>query len=306
MTIQNIKKKKRLKKWFIGFLIALFFIEIYLRAYWGFCNSVLMMESKNYEYIAQPNQSRFRFRNHILYNSFSMRSPEPDTSAFTILGLGDSVINGGVMVDQDSLATTILSKELTEISKKKVQVLNISAGSWGPDNTYAYLKEKGDFKAKVVLLVVSSHDAYDNMDFLPVIDKVPRFESHQYLSAIWELTDRYAIPYLKGAGNFDKDIPVKKNGIEFNTGFMNLYQYCQNKKIPFIVYLNPDIYELKGKKYYIEGQRIIKFCTEYKIPIIEGISNTEINDYRGPIHMNSRGQRHMANAILPAVLKYVQ
>lgn len=62
-----------------------------------------------------------------------------DSSAFIVLGLGDSVINGGVLTDQDSLATTRLSELLSKLIRKKVQVLNVSAGSWGPDNCEAYL-----------------------------------------------------------------------------------------------------------------------------------------------------------------------
>ncbi|RYG41984.1 MAG: hypothetical protein EOO01_23975, partial [Chitinophagaceae bacterium] len=130
---------KRLKKLAIFVLLALFLAEIFLRSYFGFCDSVLLTENKNYEYIPQPNQHRFRFRNHVDYNSFSMRSDEPDTSAYIILGFGDSVINGSVMVDQDSVATSLLSKTLSNAFRRKFQVLNISAGSWGPDNDYAYL-----------------------------------------------------------------------------------------------------------------------------------------------------------------------
>lgn len=40
-----------------------------------------------------------RFGNHIHYNSYSQRSDEPDTTKVIILGLGDSVIYGGVQVD---------------------------------------------------------------------------------------------------------------------------------------------------------------------------------------------------------------
>lgn len=56
-----------------------------------------------------------------------MRSEEVDTTKRHVLGLGDSVIYGVVQTDQDSLATSIFSRETG------VQMLNISAGSWGPD-----------------------------------------------------------------------------------------------------------------------------------------------------------------------------
>lgn len=45
-------------------------------------------------------------------------------------------------------------------------MLNISAGSWGPDNCAAYLKHYGLFGAKAMSLLVSSHDAMILWTFL--------------------------------------------------------------------------------------------------------------------------------------------
>lgn len=270
-----------------------------MRVYWGFCDSVLMMESKNYEYIAQPNQERLRFRNKIFYNSFSMRSPEPDNTTYKILGFGDSIINGGSMVDQDSLSTTLLSIALTKELNKKVQVLNIGSGSWGPDNNFAYLKEKGNFNAKIIYLLVSSHDAFDNMDFMPMIDKQIRYESKQYKLATWELINKYLIPRIWTPSNSEQ--PIYKKGKSFNTGFQNFYNYCKLNNIPFFIYLNPDKNELNDKKYNWQGQLIIDFCLKNNIPLVQGINTTQIDDYRGIIHMNNSGQKHMATAILPEI-----
>lgn len=299
------KRKNRMWIYF-GITVAVFFsLEIYLRYYWGFCDSVLMMENKNYEYIAQPNQDRYRFRNRISFNRYSMRSEEPDTTAYKILGFGDSIINGGVMVDQDSLATTLLGLKLSENSVQKVQVLNIGAGSWGPDNAFAYLSEKGNFDAKIIFLVVSSHDAFDNMDFVPVIDKVQRYESRQYVFATWELVDKYLMPRIKGKG-VTEDQGIFKKGEIFNTGFLNLFNYCNTRGIPFFIYLNPDQYELKGQTYNREGQLIIQFCEKHQIPLIKGMANTSMSDYRGIVHMNDQGQRHMSEAILPTLEHFVK
>ena len=148
-----MKGKGRLIAYFIVLIVA---VELFLRLYFGFCDTVLMKEDPNYEYIAQPSQDRFRFRNHIKYNALSMRSEEVDTSALLILGFGDSIINGGVQTDHDSLATTLLSDSLSNAENKKIQFLNISAGSWGPDNCFAYLKKHGNFGAKRIFLFVRS------------------------------------------------------------------------------------------------------------------------------------------------------
>jgi len=233
-----------------------------------------------------------------------MRSPEVDSSALIILGFGDSIINGGVMVDQDSLATTLLSKELTGTLQQNVQVLNIGAGSWGPDNDYAYLQEKGNFNAKMIFLLVSSHDAHDNMDFTPVIDKVNRYESKQYKLATIELLDKYIIPRIF-QGKENEEISVIKKGKVFNTGFLDFYTYCQEKNIPFFIYLHPDKNELAAQKYEPQGQMIIDFCKRYNISCIQSLHSIKTDDYRGVIHMNHSGQRHMAEDLLPVILSTI-
>ena len=80
-----------------------------------------------------------------------------------ILVFGDSVLNGGSLTDHKKLATTLLEKSLQKSCDPLIRVLNISAGSWGPDNAFSYLKKHGDFNASAIVLFFSSHDAHDNM-----------------------------------------------------------------------------------------------------------------------------------------------
>lgn len=288
----------------LGFTIIVG-LEIFLRVYYGFCDTVLMKEDSNFEYIAQPNQQRFRFRNHVMYNSLSMRSEEVDTSSTIILGFGDSVINGGVQTDQDSLATTILSDTLSKIHNTKIQFLNISAGSWGPDNCYAYLKKHGDFGAKSIFLFVSSHDAYDNMNFEKIVDIHESFPSKQYLLASYELVDRYLIPRLKSmskktASNIDNlGINKKKENSVFNTGFMSFLSYSKDKNIPFTIYLHADKNEMESGSYNQQGQEIIRFAKENNIPLILDLENgLSLSDFRDGIHINSKGQKKIANSLI--------
>lgn len=101
-----------------------------------------------------------------------------DSTKTIVLGLGDSVLYGGVQTDQDSLAISIFS------SLTGYQMLNISAGSWEPDNCAAYLKHFGTFNAKAIFLVVSSHDAHDNITHQPVVGIHPSYPNKQYTCAI--------------------------------------------------------------------------------------------------------------------------
>ena len=71
-----------------------------------------------------------------------MRSKKIDKKKkFVILEFGDSVLNGGAHIDQDNLATTIEENQLNEKFQNQVQVLNVSAQSWGLSNAYAFLEK---------------------------------------------------------------------------------------------------------------------------------------------------------------------
>ncbi|KKB49854.1 hypothetical protein HMPREF1212_03013 [Parabacteroides sp. HGS0025] len=295
--------KRMVKKYLLiaggSLLVLLVAGEVYLRREWGFCDSVLMQSDPDFEYIAQPDQNRYRFKRHIVYNAYSQRNTPVDSSAFIVLGLGDSVLNGGALTDQDSLATSRLSNDLSTFMGKDVQVLNISAGSWGPDNCEAYLKRYGMFSGKVAFLVCSSHDAHDNINHQSVIDVLPGFSSRQYLSAWIELFDRYLIPryllsYL-GCPDSDKGVSeISKDGKVFNTGFEALASRFRHAGIPFFIWLHPEKTELERGTYNREGKEILEFCVRDTVPVIEGLKYMSFDDYRDNIHLNEHGQQKLA------------
>lgn len=296
------RTKKRLGK-IVGILLVLLIgSEMYLRLAWGFCDSVLMLSDPDFEYIAQPNQNRYRFKKHIIYNEYSQRSNPVDSSAFVILGLGDSVLNGGVQTDQDSTATSRLCESLSAQKGCKVQVLNISAGSWGPDNCEAYLERFGLFNGQAVFLICSSHDAHDNINHQPVVDIDPGFPSRQYVSAWIELFDRYLIPrYINPYFDASKAGPddhsfseISKDGKVFNPGFKALAHRFRQAGIPFFIWLHPERTELKKGEYNNEGKEIIAFCNKDSVPVIEGINYMSVDDYRDAIHLNEKGQAILA------------
>ena len=287
----------------IVFAIVSFVVimEVLLRVIWGFADAPLYYESNSYEYMALSNQDGYRFGNHYHYNSFSQRSEEPDSTKTIVLGLGDSVIFGGVQTDQDSLATSLFSAETG------MQMLNISAGSWGPDNCAAYLKEKGLFGAKAMFLLVSSHDAYDNMDFQKVVGVHPSYPDKQYLTAWGELICRYVYPKtigkLIGGGELlDPDakvlngIGIHKNGKEFNSGFAQLKTMADSANIKLIVCLHPDQGELVAKRYNEQGQEIVKWCETNNVQLIKELDEGITKEmYRDGIHTNAKGQRFEAD-----------
>lgn len=297
------------KRFYIAISICLVLIalsEFTLRFVFGFCDAVLYQSSSAYEYIAQPNQHRYRFFSHIDYNSYSQRSEEPDSTKTIVLGLGDSVILGGTMLDQDSVATTLFSKETG------MQMLNISSGSWGPDNCAAYLKEKGTFGAKAMVLVCSSHDAFDVMSHVPVVGIYPNYPDKQYKLAIWEVIDRYLMPrikvYFRGKQLLDPDAQVVEKvksdegvankALNFNPGFDQLLQISEEKHIPFFIYLHPEVGEVMSRKYKEGGLMIMEWAKTHHIKLIDGLNEgVTVDMYRDVIHLNEKGQRNLANSL---------
>lgn len=284
-------------------LIAL--LEFTLRFVFGFCDAVLYQSSPAYEYIAQPNQHRYRFFSHIDYNSYSQRSEELDSTKTIVLGLGDSVIFGGTLLDQDSIATTLFSKETG------MQMLNISSGSWGPDNCAAYLKEKGTFGAKAMVLVCSSHDAFDVMSHIPVVGIYPNYPDKQYKLAIWEVIDRYLMPrikvYFSGKQLLDPDAQVvekvksdegvAQKSFNFDPGFDQLLQISEEKHIPFFIYLHPEKGEVEKNEYKEGGKLIIDWANTHHVKLVDGLKEGVTTDmFRDVIHLNEKGQRNLADS----------
>ena len=221
-------------------------------------------------------------------------------------------------MDQDSLATTLFSNETG------MQMLNISCGSWGPDNCVAYLREKGTFGAKAMVLVCSSHDAYDGMSFAPVVGVWPNYPERQYRLAIWEAIDRYLIPYIKVKTQTKRyvDVDNNKDSLQFNVyglksdenvhedsqviqksayfvkGFDDLKQIADSLGIPFYIYLHAEQGELKRQRYNDMGQQILLWADSAQVTLMNGIKEGERPEmYRDVIHLNERGQRHLADVL---------
>ena len=287
-------------------VVLLVLLELTFRLAFGFCDALLYQRSEEYEYIAQPNQERRRFGAKIYYNSWSQRNEEPDTTRVRVLGLGDSVLFGGTWMDQDSLASTLFTLETS------MQMLNISCGSWGPDNCAAYIKKHGAFGAKVMVLVCSSHDAYDVMSHEEVVGIMPNYPDEQYSLAIAELVDRYAWPricslFKKVSENVDPDAAVvasagkasvAKKTAEFNPGFDELKAIADSLQIPFAIYLHAELGELERQEYNEMGGEILEWAYNNDVPVMQGLRNGEKKEmYRDVIHLNDKGQRHLAECL---------
>ena len=292
--MKRVSKKNIL---LLGVFLSLFVVgELLLRVLWGFGTIPLYIESKQYEYIFAPNQEMTRFGVHFYVNSYSQRSKEPDANKKIVLGLGDSVINGGAQTDNDSLATSIVS------ASTEYQMLNISAGSWGPDNCAAYLKEQGLFDAKAIFVVLSSHDANDLMDFTPTVGVHKSYPKENYLLATFEVLDRYIIPRIfKTKETLNPDEKVLKGidkGSDWNRGWDELKEIAKQADIPLILILHAEQSEWEVGEYNDKGKMIEQWAVENEIKLIKDITFLKKENYRDQIHINASGQRVLANMMI--------
>lgn len=299
---------KNLRKISLLVILLLLLSELFARFFLGLGKVPVYIEDPSYEYIYAPSQHLKRFGNLIITNSFSMRSEEPATDAITILGFGDSILNGGAQTDQDSLATTILTKELTSSTGKKVQVLNVSANSWGPDNAFAYLKKHGNFNARLILLVVSSHDLHDVRHFKKVVGVHPAWPEKQPLCALTDGIFKYALPAIKaklGNGyNEYANLGISFDPDTINPGFEEFIQYSRSSQIPLLVYLHPSRKESMAGRYDEDGRKIISILDSAGVACISPIDSfRDQHLYRDFIHLSSPGQRRMAELLHPYIRK---
>ena len=241
-------------------------------------------------------------------NEFGMRSNKVNKKKkFIILEFGDSVLNGGAHVDQDNLATTIEENKLNEKFKNQVQILNISAQSWGLSNAFAYLQKQGDFDADIIVLVFSSHDLRDNMHFRKVVGVHSAWPNQKPLLALTDLWTRFIWPKTKAlfGGSAEYDYLKDFSDSKINPGWKNFFSYASKKKIPLLVYLHASKKEIQKGDFNADGKKIIRMCEEENVKVISDLDAlNEMDDaFIDDIHMGEKGQSVMAELLLPILEK---
>jgi hypothetical protein len=174
-------------------------LEISLRWIVGLGDPPLYDAHPTIEFLLRPGNYR-RFGNRVTVNSAGMRSPEiaiapKGPSELRILVIGDSIVNGGSLTDDDALATSILARQLGQVVP--TTVCNVSAGSWSPGNWLAYIRERGTFGAAYAVIILNDGDATDSPTFAPL---GPEHPTEKPTFATWEVLVTYLpryVPFLR-------------------------------------------------------------------------------------------------------------
>ncbi|MEZ9872025.1 hypothetical protein [Vibrio sp. 10N.261.51.C6] len=167
--------------------------------------------------------------------------------------MGDFIINGGSLTDHENLATSILFSEY--------KTINISSGSWGPENAIKYWQENSDINIKKLIMVFSSHDYYDYITGINVVGTL-NYPKKRPSLAITDGFYNYFIPMLNSrltsSDNLEK-LNKSNADLTLSSGWIEMIDYAQQKNIPLHVILHPDKQEVLSGNYNYFGRGIISF-----------------------------------------------
>lgn len=292
--------------------ILLLIGELTARFLLGLGDPPLSIGDSKIDYLFAPNQKCHRFGNYIVYNDFSMRcdfSLKGTNPKQRIFVVGDSVINGGVLTDHKDLATTILQNKL-DPTYADIQVLNVSAGSWGPGNYTAYFNKYSELVRSndVVIVEVNSHDLWEDDPVKSAgvnVGKDIALPAKKPCCALIEGVNRYLIPRVKNVVgtavvNTKVDAPMWGNDVRSTEEQYNLAKLKELYSLPWrgkymLIYRSRKETEDNNEP---EGERLFReFCCENGVAIIDCKLDSR-DDYRDAIHPNQSGQRKLSEAII--------
>jgi len=297
-----------MKKRFWPRLIIYFLLfagcEIVLRLI-GFGDYPIYYKSDVYEYAFVPNQSLTRFGNKFIINEMGMRTSEIKSGEKLVLGFGDSVLNGGVALSQEELASTKIDSALAS-EFKNMRFTNTSAGSWGVSNAYHWLMEKEIEDPKAIVLVFSSHDYDDKMEFQDVVGEISFYPESKPLLAITDALEWTYSRYFEKINwselNHTRDYSDNKS--DYDSGWLDFIEFANRSNIPLIIYHHPDRSEALNRKWNDKGRKLEDLLLSKGVKPISGLhANMEEADFRDDIHPSASGQAKIAKAIIPVLWK---
>jgi hypothetical protein len=193
------RKRSRTTLILILAALALPLSELVCRFVIGLGDPPLYQTDRYMEYRLQPSKTYYRFHKRFSVNGYSMRADDfPPKKAIPnelrVLVVGDSVIYGGVRIDQNNIDTEILKRNLQSEFHRPVTVGNAAAKSWGPPNEFGYLQVFGTLDADVVILELSSHDYADAPTYVPVVGISADYPDKKPTLALFDLFETYLLP----------------------------------------------------------------------------------------------------------------
>jgi lysophospholipase L1-like esterase len=281
--------KARTTLWIVAVaIITTVVAELVLRST-GIHRIPLFRSDARYEYFTLPDQVLRIGAVRFVTNALGMRNgPIGPKRGRRVLVIGDSVINGGFTVDQDSIATERANAK-ARAEGLNVELVNLSANSWGAGNVAAFLKAHGTFEADAVIAVFSSHDAMDRMNFETVVGQHPSFPAQHPATAIGAALQRLRFRFAP--------MTQASEGPRFDKGWRQLTSVLSSAELPFTVLLHAEQDELHNGTYNTEGQQLMDSLQQWNVPVTPLLQVMRTDMYKDGIHLNAKGHAMLADVL---------
>ncbi len=125
--------------------LAVVLSELFFRFVIGLGDPPLFQTDQRWSSFCSHRRPYFRFHNHFSVNRYSMRADDfpphkSSSNELRVLVIGDSILYGGVRIDQAEIGTELLKRNLKREFGRPVVVGNASAKGWGPPDEMGVLK----------------------------------------------------------------------------------------------------------------------------------------------------------------------
>ncbi len=297
----------------VGFVAA----ELLCRFAIGLGEPPLYQADVQMEYLLQPSKTYYRFHHRFAVNQYGMRSDNfpPQKSSpneLRVIVIGDSIVYGGVRIDQSEIATEILKRDLQHEFGRPVVVGNASAKSWGPPNELTYLERYGTLDADVVILELSSHDYADAPTFVPVVGISADYPDKTPPLALADLLETYLLPRYLHIGltpaGIDKTMintaASEKDVAECRDAEREFFRFARMQKakvslvqhlsLPELIskyqtgyYANKEVAQAEGVPYVDDAEELQGQLKSGQNPFFPG----------DPLHLNRLGQPILAHTL---------
>lgn len=288
--------------------------EISLRLTVGLGKPPLYIADPEIGYLLAPNQKLRRFGNSFETNQYSMRNEPIEAKSegqIRIVLLGDSVVNGSWWTDRTETLSKLLANRLqSEISN--LQVLNISANSWGPRNELAYIKRFGLFDADALVLIINTDDLFAIEANSLAVGKSYSYPERPPTLALIELYQLFVAP-PRSIPELEKLQQEKDDRLSQNLAAIRaIKEIAESTNTQFVLALTPLLREFK------EGSQDKELAARQRLQELVKAENITYIDflkvwadfpqpeflYRDRIHPSPQGNTKIIEAIAEQLAKF--
>jgi len=248
----------------------------------------------------------------IRINDIGMRGAEPIRMADTKIMMLGSSITLGWGVPEDQIYPSILKQRLQSLTKNSLEVFNAGVGNY---NTYredeAFFLKYKVLKPDIIVLNYFVNDA----EILPAPKSNWLLENSQLAVLLWSRLEQIKTKFGVQESFEEHYKNIYKDDFEgwilTQKSFAKLAKYANDRNVPVIVAMNPDIHNLKNYPFGFIHEKIKKLSEDNGfvfVDLYDSFKNIdkpeEIWAMPGDPHPNAKGHQMIADQLFPVLSKY--